>query len=83
MNKEEKIIFDVLNEWIYNVETQAGEKLFVIDSDDFKKIIPEIAAQLKQEEPSEEEKPIGGHKYNCSCPRCRLYRTVMNINEHH
>jgi len=41
MNLEDRIL-KLLNEWLFNVEDQAGEKLDVIDAHDFKIIIPEI-----------------------------------------
>jgi len=41
-----KIIFDILNDYVYNDENQAGVKLQVIDASDLPKIIPEIVKKL-------------------------------------
>ena len=55
MTTEGKIIFDVLNEWVYNAQDQAGEKLIIVDASDFDKIIPEIEEKLKEVNPSNEK----------------------------
>ena len=47
MNIDEEI-FKKLDEWVFNVETQAGEKLNVIDVIDLKEIIPEIMEVVKK-----------------------------------
>lgn len=41
-----KIIFDILNDYVYNDENKAGVKLQVIDANDLPKIIPEIVKKL-------------------------------------
>ena len=43
-----KIIFEELNEWVYNETNEAGEKLHVIDASDLHKIIPEIVKKLNE-----------------------------------
>lgn len=47
MNIDEEI-FKKLDEWVFNVETQAGEKLHVIDAIDLKEIVPEIIEVVKK-----------------------------------
>ena len=42
----EDIIFKELNEWVFRVETQAGEKLNVVEDCDFKEIIKNIKNKL-------------------------------------
>lgn len=44
MSKE--IIIEQLNEWVFGLETQAGEKLKVIDSTDFEEIATELVKKL-------------------------------------
>lgn len=41
-----KIIFDVLNEYVYNDTNQAGDKLQIIDASDLTEIIPKIVENL-------------------------------------
>ena len=41
-------IFKTLNEWVFNVETQEGNKLQVIDKIDLKEIITEIMEVVKK-----------------------------------
>ena len=55
MNLEDRIL-KLLNEWLFNVEDQAGEKLDVIDAHDFKIIIPEIVKLSKPKIMTLEEK---------------------------
>ena len=47
MNIDEEI-FKKLDTWVFKVETQAGEKLHVIDAIDLKEIIPEIMEVVKK-----------------------------------
>jgi len=42
----EKIILKELNKLVYNVETQAGDKLHVIDTSDFPEIIIKVVEEL-------------------------------------
>ena len=41
-----KIIFEELNQWVYNDENQAGQKLQIIDASDLPEIITEIVKKL-------------------------------------
>lgn len=41
-----ELIHQKLDDWVFGVETQAGEKLKVIDSADFDYIITEIKEQV-------------------------------------
>ena len=41
-----ELIHQKLDDWVFGVETQAGEKLKVVDSTDFDDIITEIKEQV-------------------------------------
>ena len=41
-----QIILDELNDWVFNVEDQAGNKMNVVEDCDFKQIIPNIVKKL-------------------------------------
>ena len=41
-----KIILEELNDWVYNDENQAGDKLQIINAKDFPEIITEIVKYL-------------------------------------
>ena len=42
-----ELIHQKLDDWVFGVETQAGEKLKVVDSADFNDIITEIKEQVE------------------------------------
>lgn len=44
--KTGEIIFNEFNEWVYNDENQAGDKLQVIDASDLLEIITEVVKKL-------------------------------------
>jgi len=44
--KTGEIIFNEFNEWVYNDENQAGDKLQVIDASDLPEIITEVVKKL-------------------------------------
>ena len=41
-----EIIRETFDKWVFNLETQSGEKLKVVDSKDFHDIITEIKTKL-------------------------------------
>jgi hypothetical protein len=47
MTTKEKIIY-ILENFCYTIEDQAGDKIKVIDEDDFEKIAYEILSQVKK-----------------------------------
>ena len=44
------IIFSELNQWVFNTENQAGDKLHVVESSDFQEIIDNIVEKLSLSE---------------------------------
>ncbi len=44
--KTGEIVFNEFNEWVYNDENQAGDKLQVIDASDLPEIITEVVKKL-------------------------------------
>ncbi len=44
-----ELIRQKLDDWVFGLETQAGEKLKVVDSSDFNDIITEIENELKED----------------------------------
>lgn len=44
--KTGEIVFNEFNEWVYNNENQAGDKLQVIDASDLPEIITEVVKKL-------------------------------------
>lgn len=42
-----ELIRQKFDDWVFGLETQAGEKLKVVDSTDFNEIITEIESELK------------------------------------
>ena len=44
--KTGEVIFNEFNEWVYNDENQAGNKLQVIDASDLPEIITEVVKKL-------------------------------------
>jgi len=44
--KTREIVFNEFNEWVYNDENQAGDKLQVIDASDLPEIITEVVKKL-------------------------------------
>lgn len=68
-----KIIFDILNDYVYNDENQAGVKLQVINANDLPKIIPEIVKKLnKPKEMKASELRIGNFIY-CGDEETKIY----------
>lgn len=43
-----ELIRQKFDDWVFGLETQAGEKLKVVDSNDFNDIITEIESKLKE-----------------------------------
>ena len=67
----EKVLMDVLNDWTYNDENQAGDKLLVIDASDFPKIIAEIIKRLTDVVDCSSCKHRSASKYVHPCFKCR------------
>jgi hypothetical protein len=45
----EEIILDELNQWVYNEQNQAGEKLQVIDASDLPLIVKNIVEKINKQ----------------------------------
>jgi len=54
----EKIIFNELNDFLYRIEDQSGNKLNVIDDTDFKEIILNIVKKLAITKATEKKKRL-------------------------
>lgn len=44
----EKILFEELNNWVYNDQNQAGDNLQIIDASDFQKIIRSVSKKCNE-----------------------------------
>lgn len=64
-----KIIFDVLNDYVYNDTNQAGDELHIIDASDLSEIIPKIVENL-------------GLPSVSNCPSCDG-KNLLQYRQHH